>query len=568
MAMSLPLLLAMSRAACAATSSIDLAADHVAYYSNRFVVAADGHVRARLSDGTLVRGQTFAMDLKLNRFIVAGDVSVDKGADIHLSGAAFSQFIDFDRTYFIPIGEEPDRWTYIGTDYANPLRGREMPEDAFSLPDLGTARPFIIARAARILPLEDVQFTPAQVAAGPAYLPFPSYNLNFSPNPNFKQNAFAGAYIDVPIPLAGNRTSLTSTHVRYDGLNKLYLSFDQHFVWNRDYIVLSLNPATRPTKQYNLLANKRISPAIELRDFSQILNIQSGFSQPTASAQFSDVQLTTALHRSFVRVNADFYNNELIGKPAYTLQAEHPSNVTLSWTGFENRVAHTPLLFTLQSGLTFANDAYGIGVSAVPAGQTAGFAGTLYKTLYGKFAQLQLYTPSQQVVRNIFINATYIKRRQYFSLPHYFDTTQTGLSLSYLPPRTKVAYLASYTISNVGDYAGAQQNALYPSTTIVGPQDGILYSGFGAFRGFATTRSLIASFLYTPSPAFVLTLTGRKNKDFPQPIPGYYGVSPYQISANFRVRLAPQLLLDVSRSYYFSFGTLRWSPQFGIQFAP
>ena len=59
------------------TRSIELRADVVDYYSDRFVVTADGHVRAQLSDGTVVSGDTFSMDLKQNRYLIAGGVHLD-----------------------------------------------------------------------------------------------------------------------------------------------------------------------------------------------------------------------------------------------------------------------------------------------------------------------------------------------------------------------------------------------------------------------------------------------------------------------------------------------------------
>ena len=37
----------------------------VDYDGNRFILTADGHVRAQLSDGTVISGDTFSVDLKL-----------------------------------------------------------------------------------------------------------------------------------------------------------------------------------------------------------------------------------------------------------------------------------------------------------------------------------------------------------------------------------------------------------------------------------------------------------------------------------------------------------------------
>ncbi len=92
---------ASALAAAAPTTSLDITAKSVDFFSNRYVVTADGDVRVRLSDGTLVTGQTFTMDLKLNRFLIAGDVRLD-GPAIHAAGAAFAGYPDLDRSYFLP----------------------------------------------------------------------------------------------------------------------------------------------------------------------------------------------------------------------------------------------------------------------------------------------------------------------------------------------------------------------------------------------------------------------------------------------------------------------------------
>src|ERR1700733_9112975 len=109
-------------AAADTTRSIDLKANVIDYYSNRFILTADGNVSARLSDGTVVTGDTFSMDLKLNRFLIAGDVHVD-GPHIHQVGAAFAGYPDLERDYLVTEGGTPDRWTYFGLDFTDPHPG-------------------------------------------------------------------------------------------------------------------------------------------------------------------------------------------------------------------------------------------------------------------------------------------------------------------------------------------------------------------------------------------------------------------------------------------------------------
>ena len=75
-------------------------ADRVVYYSNRYIVTGEGHVRVRLSDGTMLTSELFSMDLKLNRYLLAGDVHID-GDGVHEVGAGFAGYPDFDRSYFL-----------------------------------------------------------------------------------------------------------------------------------------------------------------------------------------------------------------------------------------------------------------------------------------------------------------------------------------------------------------------------------------------------------------------------------------------------------------------------------
>ena len=82
-------LAAATAASAAPTSSLDVRADVVDYYSNRFVVTGDGNVRVRLSDGSTVtsmvrHGQT---NLQPNEesiddvHVTVNDFSAENGAD-------------------------------------------------------------------------------------------------------------------------------------------------------------------------------------------------------------------------------------------------------------------------------------------------------------------------------------------------------------------------------------------------------------------------------------------------------------------------------------------------------
>ncbi|GAC1417233.1 MAG: hypothetical protein NVSMB64_27170 [Candidatus Velthaea sp.] len=545
--------------------SLDLTADSVRYFSNRFVVTGDGNVRLRLSDGTIVRGETFAMDLKLNRYIVAGNVRLESDAAIQ-TGAAFSGFNDLDKSYFLASDETPDRWTFSGQDFKAPSKGRQQPGDAFAIPDLTDERPYIYAKSASIVPKTNVKFVGSRIYVLGAYVPTPSYVVSFSANPNFSQNAFAGATADVGLPYTASRNAVSSFHLRYDTIRKAYLSFDQHFARDRDYVVFSVNPLTQEQRQFNLIGYKRVSPKFDARTFLQLSTAQHGIYQPEAAGAYSNVQLNRALRRSALALTYDQYNTSLLGHSTFEQQNEHPSDALLSWTGFDNKLGKTPVTFRLRSGIGFAHDGFHAGLNVPDGLYLQNFAGTKVTTLWQKFAGIDLYTPSVRIARSTYLNATFDKQRTWYSLPHHIDRTATRVSLSKLYG-TKASVLLAYSIANNGDYYGGRQAEFYPANGPIGTSFGT-FGSYDSFRGFSTNRALTGSIVLTPNPNFNLNLTVTRNYDYPAPIPGAFGLAPVQLSGEFRLRLARQILMDVSRSYFFNFANQRWSPQFQVQFGP
>ena len=67
---------ALAAGVARANTMMQLSASHVSFYYDQFQVEADGNVRVTTSDGFTVTGDAFSMDLKLNRFLVAGHVTL------------------------------------------------------------------------------------------------------------------------------------------------------------------------------------------------------------------------------------------------------------------------------------------------------------------------------------------------------------------------------------------------------------------------------------------------------------------------------------------------------------
>jgi hypothetical protein len=567
---------ATSFAGAAPPTSLDVSGKTVDFYYSRFVLAADGDVRVRLSDGTIVSGQTFTMDLKLNRYLIAGDVHLD-GPTVHERGVAFAGFPDLDRSYFLPAAGTPERWTFYGLDWTDRHAGREQPGDAFFFPDLSGERAYIRAAGARITPRTNVLFDQARVYTAGVFLPSPRYVITFSPNSHFFENGFAGARADVGVPFNGSAHSLSALHLRNDAFNGTYLAFDQHFVWNNDWIVASIDPLTQEQRQYNLIGYKRFSPAFESRLFVQESAGQPGIiNRPINAAAFSQFQINAGLRRSGLSLTGDNYWQYLLGyrapsddtqpNPAFDPRwRHHPSDLLLVWTGYENRLTQRlPLLFRLRSAIGTAHDVYGEG--GYPNLQP-GPPDASYHYLGGT-----LYTVPVKLGGGYALTASFDKQRTWFSVPHQIDVADARVSLARTFNTQHVnAYLA-YESRTTGDFWGNQQLAAYPPGTL-GCGDVCItpfgaFGGQNAFRGFATSRGLTGSLVYTPTQFFALSLTLASYRDFPAPVPGLYGQPPLQFTGDLRVRLSKQILVDLTRQYYFNFANERWTPQFGIQVSP
>ncbi len=568
--------LLVTAAAGSAATTIRVSADHVDFYYNRFLLEADGGVTVQTSDGMTLRGDAFSMDLKLDRFVLAGHVHAQDPAGSQ-DGAALADFLDFNRIYFVPITGEPDRWTFLNGDFAHPAKGREMPGDTFFFPDLGTAKPYIETTAAVVGARSYIRFPASRVdlAYGTgAYVPMPSYYINFSNDEHLGQNSLSGANFDATDEAAGNANSITAVHARYDTQNKAYLAFEQHFSGPKAYAVFSVNPLTRPSKFWNLLAAYKADDTFQVRWFEQLHTYQSGLSGPLESGLLSTLQFTKGFNRSFAQLSLQQVNFSLIPRtidPNHGVILNHPFQLQLTDQTFDNRIFRTPFYEHITLGAGYIHDAYGL--------QTLG--GTTYRTIGNESVGAQVFLPSFQLThnalatKNYFLNASIQKTRTWYSTPHAVDTTNSTAGISRMF-NSHFSAFTSYSVDNVGDYYSRPYDQ-FTYTPFVPTVAGIPYPGYAAFRGVATFRTTSVSLTYANAGNTSASLLLRKHDDFPKPIPNFFapppldvlgrpvtgqdylGQPPYDITADVRAKINPHLSIDLSRTYYFHFGTRGWS---------
>lgn len=569
--------------ASAKETVIRLTADRIGFYYDRFLVEADGNVRVTTSDGLVMRGQTFSMDLKLNRFLVAGGVHVDAPGGGSQDGAALADFVDFDRVYFVPVTSEPDRWTFLGTDFTHPQKGREMPGDTFFFPDLGDAQPFLTAREATIEAKQFARFGAGRMLLAGAYVPEPEFYVNFSRSQHLAENSLAGASFDATYQFAGNANAISAMHFRYDPVNKAYASFEQHLASDKAYAVFSVNPLTRPSKFYNLVLGDQASPTFALRSFTQYHTLQNGFASPTASSHFTFVQLVQAFAKHSLEVDARIDNFSLAGEGNPYFNPHHDTYLTVSDNSYDKCVALNRFCYRYRGGFGFVHDPAGL--------QTIG--ATTYTHTSNEFLGLTAYVPSLPLIplenpdKRVYFNGYFDKQRTWYANPsHAIDSANTSVSLSRIldPGARHLNAYVQYNVQNLGDfYSGSDAGIVYPGAPVI--SNGIFNPGFAAFHGQATFRTLGTGLIYTNSGDFSLSLLYRDHHDFPNAVPfffsppvdtyfqpalntNYFGQPPHDLTADMRFRLNDHLSIDLQRTYFFNYQNMRWSPQFRVQVGP
>jgi hypothetical protein len=562
---------------------VRLRADHITFYYDRYLVEADGHVRVQTSSGETITGDTFSMDLKLDRFLVASHVHLTSPGG-NVDGAAIAYFLSFRRVYLVPVISKPDRWTYLDGDYLHPLRGRQMPGDVFYFPDLSHEDVSLTAHSAVISSTQYVRFGDATMYVTPGVsIPLPSFYVYFGLNRNLAQNSLSGASYDATWNVTGNANAITAAHVRWDNANDLYASFEQHYVSDNAYAVLSDNPATKRIHFWNLVGGDNIGSHFQINVFSQLEEDQTFFEEPASASLVNYVSATQAFRQSSLNAFATLVNYNLTNEPLF----DHTSALQLTWSTFNHRIGKTPFYEAVRYGFGFNHDPYNIGYPPYyPNEGLQLYNGVPYFTIWNHLVGYTFYLPGfkfgdrDNVYRTYYFNATTDTQRQWMSLPHHINTTTTTLSLS----RTFSRFVNSYVSFNVQNTSDIYNEGGYAVPEAPNDIDGQPDLNLLAFRGAATLRTGTLSTTYSASPNLVTIITYAHHHDFPLAVPGVFsppplnnlgqylytswlGEPPDQLTAEVRARLLPHLVVDVQRTDYFNFGTLKWSPQFIVQFS-
>lgn len=567
-----------------------LRADRIEYDGDRFFLTARGNVRLRITGGYTATARFFSMDVKANRYLLAGHVQVT-APNLSLEGAALANFLDLGRIYFLPSAATPDRVTFLSEDFTHPIAGREMPGDAFALPEHLASHPLLEGREVVVTPHGSLRFAKAMLNTGPLTVPVPDYVLNLAANPNLSENSLAGASFDAAYPFAGSPNATSAFHLRAGGGNGVFGAVEQRLAWRKAYLVGSVSPLNHSLKQYNLLGSTSLTPTLQLQGFSQTQAFQHGFAMPLNASEYLNLRLTQALKRSYLQSTIDQYYQSLLADPegrgpcpggecygdgTHVFVPNHPVDMQLAWLGFEEKVPKLPLKYRLRSGYNYDHDLYGI----LPPGDLApgtvsytqilprngGLIGVGVPTVTYSFLGATLYLPSYRLARDrngndLTFNASVDGQRKWYSLPHQVNTVTSTFSLS-KTYGTKLSTYASYNIAHTGDQYGDLQRAVYPVPSSGSPVLGS--ADWPTFDGFSTLRTLSQAVIFTPNPNFNAGLTFAETNDFPRTVPGVFGPAPFSVTGETRVRLRRHLLIDLTRTYYYNYGNEHFNPGYGL----
>jgi hypothetical protein len=601
-----------------------LSAQRVRFFYDQFLIEADGNVRVRTSDGFTVTGDAFSMDLKLNRFMVAGHVTM-KDSTGTVSGAAIADFLDFRRIYFVPVTTAPDRWTFLNGDLAHPAMGREMPGDVFYFPTT-PEQPSFTASGAVIGTKTYVRFLDAHAVLAGAEIPLGSYVVNFSSSPFFAQNSLSGATADLTWNLAGNSNSLTAVHLRYDPTYHTYLSVEQHFVGDHEYAVMSVNPATRAEKWWNLMLYDKLGSRFQIQTFSQLYTQQNYLFEPRAAQQTTFINATYALPHSYIQATSQLTHYNLLGPgsleepDAIGGALNHPTQLQITASSFQNKIGDLPIYEQIYEGYGFNHDSVGgqqylngfpgfwpehaaYAPIPVPGLQAYGapcavqpskvftYYCPVYTTIYNTVLGLNLYTPALKLnnppspYQTYYFNASFTKQYQWNSLPHWISLSSENFSISRQFNRSVNTYLG-YQILNTGDhYINGGYQPCNPANSKFGFYCPL---SFTSFRGVATQRTTSLGMNYVPKPEFNFSVLLRHHVDFPIPVPGVFafppnnilgqplysnflGQPPYDATGDLRIKILPHALVDISKTWYCYCNPYRWqgwAPATVVQILP
>jgi len=438
------------------------------------------------------------------------------------------------------------------TVIGKPVKGRDMPGDAFAFPDLRGHRPYVSGRKAVIDSGTYVEVEPATTAIlmGPDTPPLPAFVDNYSGNPAFGQNALPGATFDAPYPFYGSSHTLETFHLRYDQAraDPYFASFEHHSVADDGaFAVMSLNALSQPAKQWTLLGYEPMGARQALSLDAQLFTTQSGLSQPSTSNGFVDLQYVGALRESSVLADVtQSYDSLLRGIES----PDHPTVAGLQWSGYQQTIFRSGFTYRLASGTSWIHDAFGVSGQPIRDVSTTFVSGVIGSPSFsGPFKTTAYVSASVQ--------------QTWLTFPNRISTRSLFLSDGReLAPRLYAVLSGQVQTVTTDDpaLAFAAPNAATGLTPAPQSPNGLPVLQFPTSAIAATDRSYGLTISWQPTGRFQFGTTAQRSVYSPgQPFP------PSSLSFDARANVTRSLYVTIGRSYFFNWIGQGWSPRFSLQ---
>lgn len=524
-----------------------MSADRIAFYTNRFILQGIGNVHLDIGGGRVITADFFSMDIHGNRFIVAGDVHLE-APNISDSFVALSADLVAQQAYAIADNDTLQRLAFTGNDFSHPRLGIRAPDGAFELPLIADPATKL-GRRIVIGTRNYIRYgscTTQLIGGAGLYIPVPDCYINTGDDPNLTQSALAGSNLGGEINLTGSANAISGVFINYDKANGLYVALQQNVSSPKAWAALGLIVSGHPG--LSLIGAATPSDAFGVRVSTQLQSLATISTSPVTGFRYSDIRIAEALPFGYAELFASSESDSGTG-PSFL--PSRPFSAQLDFVSPNVQIGKS----------TFGAIRFGYGEQHDPYGVQQ-LGNMNYTTLGFGYFNAALTAPAITIGgpdprRRVDLSALASETIQRFSNPHETSTATTAVSLAKSLGPTTVSF--SYTVASVADRYSDQYLA-YP--TIV-PQN----SGVADFDGFATFRTLALGATVAATPQLNASLAVRVHDDFPKPTldlfpvvtaaplgqnpyPYQLGQPPVDVTLAFRLRINPQLSLDITDTQF------------------
>jgi hypothetical protein len=524
-----------------ATETYRLSAKRVAFYTNTFILQGSGNVQVDIGGERQISADFFSMDVRGNRFVVAGNVHL-RGPDVDDSFAALSVDLVAQRAYAIVANSAVERWAFSQNDFAHPQRDAQVPPDAFELPLITfpaskLGHKIIIGARSYIRYGSCVtQF----IGGAGVYVPIPSCYVNAGDDPALAQSALAAANAGGEINLTGSANAVSGLFLIYDRVNGFYTALQENVASANAWAVFALTASGHPG--LSVIGALTPSDAFGVRVSTTVQSLAPTATSSITGFRYSDVRVSQALGPGYAELFASTAADSGTGSQFFPSQ---PSSAQFDFAT-PNEPIGSFAFGTMRIGYGELHDTFGLQQLGPTNYTTLGF-GYLNAALSAPAIPIGGTDPRRRFELGLLAGQAI----QRFSIPHETAITTTAATLTKALGSSTVSL--GYSIANVADRYADQQLA-YPSFA-------------GGFDGLATFRTLTLGATAEASPQLTTSFTLHVHDDFPKPAQGLFPVVdaaplgqnpyPYQlgeppadVTLAVRLRLNPQLSLDITDTQF------------------